>query len=469
MAGRTMFDKIWDEHVVCTLEDGTDLLHIDRHILHEMTSFKAFDDLRAAGRPVHSPGLTLAVQDHILATDPGRDDYTYDKGTEFIQSQRRNCHEYGVPLVDVHDAQQGIVHIVGPELGFSLPGTTVACGDSHTCTHGGLGAIALGLGSSDVGHVLATQTLQVRRPKTMRVTVHGKLAPAIYAKDVILHIISQVGAAAGNGFAVEYAGEAVRALTVEGRLTLCNMSIEWGARIGMVAPDETTFAYVKGRRNAPTGAMWDQALAHWKSLPSDPDAVFDQEVHLDAEKIAPQITWGTSPQDAMNIDMTVPDPSSVPSEERRTAMLRSLAYMDLQPGMTLEGLPINQVFIGSCTNSRISDLRAAAEVARGRHVAPGIRAMVVPGSSATKRQAEAEGLDRIFKAAGFEWHESACSMCASVNADVVPPHHRCVSTSNRNYEGRQGRDARTHLASPAMAAAAAVSGCITDVRKLMGA
>ena len=469
MAGRTMFDKIWDAHVVCTLEDGTDLLHIDRHILHEMTSFKAFDDLRAAGRPVHSPALTLAVQDHILATDPGRDDYTYDKGTEFIQSQRRNCHEFGVPLVDIHDAQQGIVHIVGPELGFSLPGTTVACGDSHTCTHGGLGAIALGLGSSDVGHVLATQTLQLRRPKTMRVTVHGKLAPGIYAKDVILHIISQVGAAAGNGFAVEYAGEAVRALSVEGRLTLCNMSIEWGARIGMVAPDETTYAYVKGRRNAPSGAMWEQALEHWKSLPSDPDAVFDQEVHLDAEKIAPQITWGTSPQDAMNIDMTVPDPSSVSSEERRTAMLRSLAYMDLKPGMVLEGLKINQVFIGSCTNSRISDLRAAAAVAKGRHVAPGIRAMVVPGSTATKRQAEAEGLDRIFKEAGFEWHESACSMCASVNADVVPPHHRCVSTSNRNYEGRQGRDARTHLASPAMAAAAAVSGCITDVRKLMGA
>ena len=469
MASRTMFDKIWDEHVVMTLEDGTDLLHIDRHIMHEMTSFKAFDDLKDAKRPVHSPGLTVAVQDHILATNPGRDDYSYDKGTPIIQAQRRNSKEYGVPLIDIHDREQGIVHVVGPELGLTLPGATLVCGDSHTCTNGGIGAIALGIGSSDVGHVLATQTLPLMRPKSMRVTVNGKLGPGLYAKDLILFIISQVGAATGNGYAVEYAGSAVTDLPIEGRLTLCNMSIEWGARIGMVAPDEKTYEYIKGRRYAPKGALWDKALAHWKTLPSDPDAKFDREFVLDAAKATPQITWGTSPMDSINIDQVIPDPAKETNTERRSAMERSLQYMDLKPGQRMDGLPIQQVFIGSCTNSRLSDLRAAAEVAKGRKVVAGIRAMVVPGSWSTKQAAEKEGLDRIFKDAGFEWHESACSLCAAVNADTVAPGNRCVSTSNRNFEGRQGRDSRTHLASPAMAAAAAVTGKITDVRKLLGA
>jgi 3-isopropylmalate/(R)-2-methylmalate dehydratase large subunit len=469
MAGSTLFDKIWNQHVIATLEDGSDLLHIDRHITHEMTSFKAFEDLQSANRQVHSPGLTLAVMDHILATDPGRDDFSYDKGTAFIQTQRRFSHAFGVPLIDIHDAEQGIVHVVGPELGFTLPGTTLVCGDSHTCTNGGLGALALGLGSSDVGHVLATQTLALSRPKTMRVNVTGTLAPGLYAKDLILHIISQVGVAAGNGHAVEYAGSAVTGLPIEGRLTLCNMSIEWGARIGIVAPDDSTYDYIHGRRYAPKGALWDNAVAHWRRLPSDQDATFDREVTLDAKTIAPQITWGTSPQHAIDISERVPDPDREQDVTRRQAMIRALEYMDLKPGMSLDGLPINQVFIGSCTNSRLSDLRAAAEVAKERKVAAGVRAMVVPGSTAIKREAEQEGLDRIFKSAGFEWHESACSMCAAVNADSVAPFTRCVSTSNRNYEGRQGRDARTHLASPAMAAAAAVTGTISDVRKLLRA
>ena len=469
MAAATMFNKIWNEHVITTLENGTDLLHIDRHIMHDMTSFKAFDDLKTAGRPVHSPGLTVAVQDHILATNPGRDDYSYAKGTPLIQAQRRNAKEFGVPLIDIHDREQGIVHIVAAELGLTLPGTTLVCGDSHTCTNGGLGSMSLGIGSSDVGHVLATQTLPLQRPKTMRVTVNGKLGAGLYAKDLILYIISQVGAAAGNGFGVEYAGPAITALPIEGRLTLCNMSIEWGARIGMVAPDEVTYEYIAGRRYAPKGALWDRALAYWRSLPSEPGATFDREVVLDASGVGPRITWGTSPMDSVNIDQPIPDPASEKDAERRKAMARSLLYMDLKPGMRLEGLPIQQVFIGSCTNSRLSDLRAAAAVAKGRKVVPGIRAMVVPGSWSTKQEAEKEGLDRIFKEAGFEWHESACSLCAAVNADTVAPGNRCVSTSNRNYEGRQGRDARTHLASPAMAAAAAVTGKISDVRKLLGA
>lgn len=464
-----MFDKIWNEHVITALEDGTDLLHIDRHILHEMTSFKAFEDLKVTGRSVHSPGLTVAVLDHILATNPCRDDYSYDKGTPIIQAHRRNSKEFGVPLIDIHDREQGIVHVVAPELGLTLPGVTLVCGDSHTCTNGGIGAMALGIGSSDVGHVLATQTLPLQRPKTLRVIVNGKLGAGLYAKDLILFIISQVGAAAGNGYGVEYAGSAVTALPIEGRLTLCNMSIEWGARIGMVAPDDLTYEYIAGRRYAPKGALWDKALAYWRSLPSDPGAKFDREVVLDAAKAAPQITWGTSPMDSINIDQPIPDPAQEQDAERREAMTRSLRYMDLKPGMRLEGLPIHQVFIGACTNSRLSDLRAAAAVAKGRRVIAGIRAMVVPGSWSIKQEAEREGLDRIFEEAGFEWHESACSLCAAVNADAVAPGNRCVSTSNRNYEGRQGRDARTHLASPAMAAAAAVTGKISDVRKLLGA
>jgi 3-isopropylmalate/(R)-2-methylmalate dehydratase large subunit len=467
MAGATMFDKIWDAHVVTTLEDGSDLLYIDRHITHELSSLKAFVDLADAGRPVRRPDLTLAVQDHLLATNPGRDDFSYDKGTVFIQAQRRNAQAHGVALLDVNDAEQGIVHVVGPELGVTLPGVTLACGDSHTCTNGGLGALAFGLGTSDVTHVLATQTLPFKRPKTIRVTVDGRMGPGLYAKDMILYIISQVGSAAGNGMAVEYAGDAVRALPIEARLTLCNMSIEWGARIGMVAPDDVTYEYLADRRYAPKERAWEAALKYWRTLPSDDDARFEREVRLDAARIAPQITWGTNPMDAIGVDELIPDPDVEKNAERREGMARALRYTDLRPGTSMEGLPIDMVFIGSCTNSRISDLRIAAAVAKGRKVASGVRAMVVPGSSAVKRQAEDEGLDRIFKEAGFEWHASACSMCAAVNADFVAPGARCVSTSNRNYENRQGRDSRTHLASPAMAVAAAVSGKIVDVRKLL--
>ncbi|MGH7715781.1 MAG: 3-isopropylmalate dehydratase large subunit, partial [Vulcanimicrobiaceae bacterium] len=458
MPASTMFDKIWDQHVVASLEDGSDLLYIDRHIMHDLTSMKAFADLEAADRAVRRADLTIGVQDHLLATNPGRDDFSYAQGTVFIQAQRRNAEKHNVALLDIHDAEQGIVHIVGPELGITLPGVTLVCGDSHTCTNGGLGALALGIGTSDVTHVLATQTLPLRRPKAIRVTVNGRLNANLSAKDMILHIIRSAGAAAGNGSAVEYAGSAVKELPVEARLTLCNMSIEWGARIGMVAPDDLTYAYLHGRTYVPKDADWDAALAYWQTLPTDAEAKFAREFTLDAADITPQITWGTSPMDAIGVGELIPDPDREPDLERRAAMDRALRYMDLKPGTRIEGVPIDMVFIGSCTNSRISDLRSAATVAKGRKVAPGIRAMVVPGSTAVKRQAEGEGLDRVFKDAGFEWHESACSMCAAVNADFVAPGARCVSTSNRNYENRQGREARTHLASPAMAAGAAVAG-----------
>ncbi|MGH7682729.1 MAG: 3-isopropylmalate dehydratase large subunit [Vulcanimicrobiaceae bacterium] len=469
MPALTMFEKIWNGHVVATLDDGTELLYVDRHIMHDLTSYKAFADLEAANRQLRRPDLTVAVQDHVIPTNPGRNDFSYDKGTVFIQSQRRYTSKYGVMLFDLNDAEQGIAHVVGPELGITLPGLTLVCGDSHTSTHGGVGALALGIGSSDVTHVLATQTLPLRRPKPIRVTADGNLGRGLYAKDLILGIIAHAGAAAGNGAAVEYAGSAVRVLPVEARLTLCNMSIEWGARIGMVAPDDVTFEYLAERRFAPKGAAWEAALQEWRTLPSDADARFEREIRIDAARLAPQITWGTSPMDAIGVDGAIPDPARETNPDRRDTMRRSLSYMGLTPGTRIEGLPIDMVFIGSCTNARISDLRIAAEIAKGRKVAPGIRAMVVPGSSSVKRQAENEGLDRTFKEAGFEWHESGCSMCAALNADFVPAGKRCVATSNRNYENRQGRDARTHLASPATAVAAAVTGKIVDVRKLLGA
>ncbi len=466
MASSTMFEKIWRQHVVASSGDGADLLHIDRHILHDMTSAKAFENLKSNGRIVHSPSLTIAVTDHVIATNPGRDDYSYEKGTAFVQAQRRNAAEFGLPLIDINDREQGIVHVVGPELGITLPGVTLACGDSHTCSHGALGALALGIGTSEVAHVLATQTLMLARPKAMKVTIVGKPGPGIYAKDIILHLISSIGADAGNGYVVEYSGPAVAGLPIEGRLTLCNMSVEWGARSGIIAPDDKTYEFISGRRYAPKGPAWDDALAAWRKLPSDSDARFDREAAIDISNISPKITWGTSPEHAIDIDRPIPDPDLETRPGHRETMRRALRYMDLSPGTRLEGLSINQVFIGSCTNSRISDLRAAAAIATGRKVSPGVRAMVVPGSSAVKRQAEAEGLDRIFKQAGFEWHESACSMCASANADVVAPFQRCVATSNRNYEGRQGRHARTHLASPATAAATAIAGKISDPRRL---
>ncbi len=468
MTAATLFEKIWAEHVITTLPDGTDLLHIDRHILHDLTSAQAFDALRRDDRTVREPGLTIAVQDHIIATAPGRSDETYPPGAPFVRALRRNAKDFGIRLIDIDDARQGIVHVIAPELGFTLPGTTFVCGDSHTCTNGGLGALAFGLGTGDVAHVLATQTLALQRPGTFRIRFDGRLGKGVSAKDMALRVMAHVVDGA-TGFAVEYAGAAVTALPVEGRLTLCNMSIELGARIGMVAPDDTTFAYLADRPLAPKGALWDAAVAHWRTLPSAPDARFDREVTLDVGALTPVITWGTSPAHAIAIDGVIPDPARETDPARREAMVRALAYMGLTPGTRMEDQPVDQVFIGSCTNARISDLRQAADIARGRNVAPGLRAMVVPGSTAVKRQAEAEGLDQIFRTAGFEWHESACSMCASVNADMVPPRQRCVSTSNRNYEGRQGREARTHLASPATAAAAAVTGRVTDPRRLMEA
>ncbi len=465
MAG-TLFDKIWDSHVVASRPDGSVLLHVDRHVLHDLGSNIAFAKLDAAGRAVRCPDLTVAVHDHIISSAPGRRDDTYAAGAPFAAALRENTARAGIRLFGLDDPLQGIVHVVAPELGVALPGVTLACGDSHTCTVGGLGALAIGIGTSELEHTLATQTLLLRRPKTMRVRFEGRIGPGVTAKDMILCLIGRIGTKGGVGCAVEYAGEAVAALPVEARLTLCNMSIELGARIGMVAPDDTTFDYLSGRKFAPEGAMWDRALSYWRTLPSDPDAVYDQEVTIDASTIAPQVTWGTTPQDVLPINGHIPDPASLGDPAARAGAERSLAYMGLEPGTPLEGIPIDIAFIGSCTNSRLSDLRDAAALVRGRKVASGVRALVVPGSSSVKRDAEAEGLDAVFRDAGFEWRESACSMCAGANEDRVGPGERCISSSNRNFEGRQGPGARTHLASPQMVAAAAVAGCFTDVRKV---
>lgn len=462
----TLFDKIWDSHVVASRPDGTILLHVDRHMLHDLGSNIAFAKLHQAGRSVRNPELTVAVQDHIVSTASGRRDDTFPDGASFAAALRDNTAQSDIRLYGLGHPLQGIVHVVAPELGIALPGATLVCGDSHTCTIGGLGALAMGIGTSELEHVLATQTLVLRRPKTMRVRFDGTLGAGVTAKDMILCLIGRIGTKAGVGHAVEYAGDAVSALPVEARLTLCNMSIELGARVGMVAPDDATFAYLDGRMFAPKGAMWDRALAHWRTLPSEPDAVFDRDETIDASAIAPQVTWGTTPQDVLPIDGRVPDPAALDDAAARTGAERALAYMGLEPGTPLDGIPIDKAFIGSCTNSRISDLRAAADVVRGRKVAAGVRALVVPGSTSVKQEAEAEGLDAVFRDAGFEWRESACSMCAGVNEDRVGPGERCISSSNRNFEGRQGPGARTHLASPAMVAAAAVTGHLTDVRKL---
>jgi len=464
---KTLFDKVWDAHVVAERADGMALVHVDRHLVHELTSPQAFERLRRAGRRVRNPELTFATQDHIIATSPGRGDDTFPDGAAYVRTLRRNAAESGIALFDLGDPRQGIVHVVAPEQGLALPGATIACGDSHTCTLGGLGALALGIGTSEIEHVLATQTLLLRKPRRLAIAVEGRLGFGVTAKDLILAVIAELGAGGGNGHAVEYRGPAIEALSVEERLTLCNMSIELGARIGLVAPDETTFDYLQGRPYAPRGRDWEAAMAAWRALASDPEAVFDREVRLDASEIPPQISWGTSPQDCTGVDGRVPDPQALPPD-RKEAAGRALAYMGLTPGDPLEGLAIQQVFIGSCTNGRLSDLRSAAAVARGRRVALGVRALVVPGSTAVKLAAEREGLDRVFAEAGFEWREAGCSMCAAINGDVVPPGERCVSTANRNFQGRQGPGARTHLASPAMAAAAAVTGRITDVRRLAG-
>jgi 3-isopropylmalate/(R)-2-methylmalate dehydratase large subunit len=463
---RTLFDKIWDAHVVDAQADGTCLLYIDRHLVHEVTSPQAFSGLRQAGRGVRRVEAALAVPDHNV---PTTDRLRIEDETSRIQVEtlQKNCRDFGITLFDVTDRRQGIVHVIGPEQGFTLPGTTIVCGDSHTSTHGAFGALAFGIGTSEVEHVLATQTLIQRRPRNMRVSVDGELPFGVTAKDVILAIIGTIGTAGGTGHVIEYAGSVLRGLSMEGRMTVCNMSIEAGARAGLVAPDETTYRYLEGRPMAPEGTLWEQAVAYWRTLPSDEGARFDKEVTLRAEDIEPQVTWGTSPQDVVPIGGRVPDPASAPSEDRRRSMLRSLAYMGLEPGTPMQEVRVDRVFLGSCTNARIEDLRAAAKVIEGRRVAGNVQAMVVPGSGLVKWQAEQEGLDKVFKEAGFEWREAGCSMCLGMNPDQLAPYERCASTSNRNFEGRQGRLGRTHLMSPAMAAAAAVTGHLADVRKLV--
>src|SRR5579883_2738769 len=464
---RTLYDKIWDDHLVDEEPDGTCLIYVDRHLVHEVTSPQAFEGLRAAGRKVHAPDKTLAVVDHNVPTTDRSKPNPDPESAEQIAALAQNAKDFGIEYYNEFDKRQGIVHVIGPEQGFTLPGTTIVCGDSHTSTHGAFGALAHGIGTSEVEHVLATQTLIQKKAKNMRVTVDGALPAGVTAKDIILAIIGEIGTAGGTGYVIEYAGEAIRSLSMEGRMTVCNMSIEGGARAGMVAPDETTFDFLKGRPMSPKGAAWEQAVAYWRSLPSDPGATYDKEVVLEAAEIVPQVTWGTSPQDVLPITGTVPDPAQFDDPGRRAAVERSLAYMGLKPGQKLGDIAIDTVFIGSCTNARIEDLRLAASVAKGRKVAAGVRALVVPGSGLVKHQAEEEGLDRIFTEAGFEWREPGCSMCLAMNADRLAPGERCASTSNRNFEGRQGRGGRTHLVSPAMAAAAAVTGKLTDVRTLI--
>jgi 3-isopropylmalate/(R)-2-methylmalate dehydratase large subunit len=465
MTAKTMFAKIWDMHVIDEFDDGVCLLHVDRHLLHDLNGSRGLLELKRRGIPVHSPQLTFATPDHGVSSAVGRIGIGAN-GAELLASLQRETHDAGIRLFDLGQPGQGIVHVIGPELGLSLPGALIACADSHTCTHGGLGAVAFGIGTSEMTHVLATQSLVQRRPKTVRVRFDNSPAPHVSPKDLILHLIGHIGAAGGTGYAIEYAGQAIREMSVEGRLTVCNLSIELGAKIGVVAPDETTYAYVKGRRFAPTGADWDAALAHWRGLPSDEGAVFDREIVIDAAAVAPQITWGTSPEHVLGVDGIIPDPAAESDPARGRAMQASLDYMGLRGGTPIAGTPIDWVFIGSCTNSRLSDLREAAQAVGGRKVAPGVRAWVVPGSETVRRDAEGDGLHRIFTEAGFEWREAGCSMCLAANGDIVPPGQRSVSTSNRSFVGRQGPQARTHLASPTMAVAAALAGCITDIRRL---
>ena len=465
---RTLFEKIWTSHLVDVQDDGINLLYIDRHLLHEVLSPQAFEGLRLARRSVRRTDATLAVADHnVPTTDRNRGIEDAESRLQ-VETLSANCEEFGVEVFDMLDPRQGIVHVIGPEQGFTLPGTTVVCCDSHTATHGAFGALAFGIGTSESEHVLATQTLRASRPKSMRVTVDDPLPAGCTGKDLILAVIGRIGTAGGTGHIIEYSGRAIRELSMEGRMTVSNMTIEAGARAGLVAPDEKTYAYLEGRPMAPKGSEWNAAVAYWSTLASDEGAVYDTEVRIDAADIAPQVTWGTSPEDVVPITGVVPDPADAPSEAKRGAMSRALAYMGLAPGTRMTDIPVDNVFIGSCTNGRMEDLRAAAAVLKGRSVAPGVDAMVSPGSTLIKRQAEAEGLDRIFIDAGFQWRESGCSMCLGMNPDRVGAGKRCASTSNRNFEGRQGRDARTHLMSPAMAAAAAVSGRLADVREVLG-
>ncbi|KTE21331.1 isopropylmalate isomerase [Sphingopyxis sp. H050] len=472
---RTLYEKIWDAHVVEQRPDGTCLIFIDRHLVHEVTSPQAFAGLRASGRTVRRPDLTLAVPDHNLPTT-ARKDAAGNKlpiadadSAAQLAALEKNAPDFGIRYIDAVAPEQGIVHVVGPEQGFSLPGTTIVCGDSHTACHGGIGALAFGIGTSEVEHVLATQTLLLQPARTMEVRVEGQVGPGVTAKDIILHITGTIGAAGGTGHVIEYTGSAIRALSIEGRLTVSNMAIEGGARAGLIAPDETTFAYLKGRPYAPKGADWDAAVDYWRGLATDPGASYDKVVIIDAADIAPSVTWGTSPEDVVPITGTVPDPASFADPSKQAAAAKSLAYMGLEPGTRMQDVAIENIFIGSCTNSRIEDMRAAAAIVKGRKKAANVKwAIVVPGSGLVKAQAEAEGLDRIFTDAGLEWREPGCSACLAMNPDKVPAGERCASTSNRNFVGRQGPGARTHLVSPAMAAAAAVTGKLTDVRELMG-
>lgn len=463
---KTLYQKVFDAHVVREVEGETPLIYIDRHLVHEVTSPQAFDGLRAMNRQLRRPDLTWATMDHNVSTTTKNIAASGEMARIQMETLAHNCKEFGVRLYDLNHKYQGIVHVMGPELGITLPGTTIVCGDSHTATHGAFGSLAFGIGTSEVEHVMATQTLKQGRAKTMRISVNGKLAEGISAKDVVLAIIGKVGHAGGTGYVVEFAGEAIEGLTMEGRMTVCNMAIELGAKAGMIAPDQTTIDYIRGKEFAPKGEALEQAIAYWQSLKSDADAKFDAEVVLDAADIAPQVTWGTNPGQVIAVNEPIPAPESFSDLMEQQSARKALAYMDLQPGQKLSDVAIDKVFIGSCTNSRIEDLRAAAAIARGRKVAAGVQALVVPGSEQVKAQAEAEGLDKIFIEAGFEWRLPGCSMCLAMNNDRLQPGERCASTSNRNFEGRQGRAGRTHLVSPAMAAAAAVTGHFADIRAL---
>ena len=462
---KTLYDKIWDEHLVHQQEDGTSLLFVDRHLIHEVTSPQAFEGLRNSGRNVRQPNLTLAVADHNVPTTDRSKGITDNESKIQIDTLDKNCKEFGIKLFGMNDKRQGIVHIIGPEQGFTQPGTIIVCGDSHTATHGAFGALAFGIGTSEVEHVLATQTLVQKKSKNFRINVNGSLATGVTSKDVILQIIGKIGTAGGTGYVLEYAGNLISSLSVEQRMTICNMTIEGGARAGLIQPDKKIFDYLKNKPMSPKGINWDKAVEYWSKLKSNNDAHFDKEISLDGKEIKPMVTWGTSPQDVVTIDDIVPNPENESDDDRKNSILRSLKYMGLRPGTAMKDIKIDKVFIGSCTNGRIEDLRDAAKILKDKKIASHISAMVVPGSGLVKEQAEQEGLDKIFKNSGFEWREPGCSMCFAMNADKLKPEERCASTSNRNFEGRQGRGGRTHLVSPAMAAAAAISGNLDDVRR----
>ena len=462
---KTLYDKIWDDHLVHAQEDGTSLLYVDRHLVHEVTSPQAFEGLRNSNRKVRQPNLTLAVADHNVPTSDRSKGISDEESRLQVETLEKNCEEFGIKLFGMDDKRQGIVHIIGPEQGFTQPGSIIVCGDSHTATHGAFGSLAFGIGTSEVEHVLATQTLVQKKSKNFRIKVDGKLSIGVTSKDVILQIIGKIGTAGGTGYVIEYAGSLISSLSVEQRMTICNMTIEGGARAGLIEPDQKIFDYLKGRPMAPKKENWDKALDYWSKLKSDNDASFDKEVTLDGKDIMPMVTWGTSPQDVISIDGRIPNPDNEADEDRKNSIERSLKYMGLKPGTAIKDVKIDKVFIGSCTNGRIEDLRDAAKIIKNKKIAQHVYAMVVPGSGLVKQQAEQEGLDKVFKDSGFDWREPGCSMCLAMNADKLKPEERCASTSNRNFEGRQGRGGRTHLVSPGMAAAAAISGSLDDVRK----